>query len=143
MIEEPKIIARLVADEGEILHAYEDHLGYLTIGVGRLIDKRRGGGLTQEESRYLLRNDIHRKSSDLRARFDWFNLLDDARQAVILCMAFQLGVNGVANFKKMIAAINRGDYKTAALEALDSGWAKQTPERAQRMAQILRSGVWT
>lgn len=142
MIEESLLIDRLIQDEGEVLHAYEDHLGFLTIGVGRLIDKRRGGGITQEESRYLLRNDIHRKSEELRARFAWFHFLDDARQAAILCMAFQLGVNGVANFRKMVLALIRQDYEAAAREALDSTWAKQTPARAQRMAHVLRTGEW-
>lgn len=142
MIPLEKIESHLVAEEGEVLHAYEDHLGYLTIGVGRLIDKRRGGGITREESRYLLRNDITRIAAELRSRFPWFHLLDDVRQTAILCMAFQLGVNGVANFKKMVAALTRHDYVTAAREALDSNWAKQTPARAQRMAKVIRTGVW-
>ncbi len=58
-------------------------------------------------------------------------------------MAFQLGVNGVANFKKMIAALIARDYAAAAREMLDSNWAKvQTPARAQRMAEMMRTGVW-
>jgi len=138
-----KIESHLVAEEGEVLHAYTDHLGYLTIGVGRLIDKRRGGGITREESRYLLRNDITRIAAELRSRFPWFHLLDDVRQSVLVCMAFQLGVNGVANFKKMIAALIARDYAAAAREMLDSNWAKvQTPARAQRMAEMMRTGVW-
>lgn len=142
MIPESQIIDRLVEDEGEILHAYQDHLDYWTIGVGRLIDKRKGGGITQEESRYLLRNDIHRKAAELRARFAWFHFLDDARQAAILCMAFQLGVSGLEEFRKMVLALIRRDYETAADEALDSTWAKQTPARAKRMAKIIRTGEW-
>jgi lysozyme len=143
MISEAQLIERLIADEGEILHAYEDHLGFLTIGVGRLIDKRRGGGITEEESRYLLRNDIRKRHHQCEQRFEWWHGIDDVRQAVILCMAFQLGVNGVANFKRMIAALRIRDYITASIEMLDSDWArKQTPERAQRMAHIMRSGVW-
>ena len=142
MIPLEQIESHLVAEEGEVLHAYQDHLGFWTIGVGRLIDKRRGGGITREESRYLLRNDIARKAADLRARFPWFHFLDDARQSAILCMAFQLGINGIANFKKMALALTRHDYETAAAEALDSGWAKQTPARAKRMAEVIRTGVW-
>lgn len=142
MISEEQVTALLVADEGEILHAYEDHLGYLTIGVGILIDKRKGGGITQEESRYLLRNRIRKRIAELESRFEWWNALDPVRQQALVCMAFQLGTNGVANFRKMCNALSVRDYETAAREALDSNWAKQTPARAQRMAQILRSGVW-
>lgn len=143
MIPVEQIEAHLVAEENEVLHAYEDHLGFLTIGVGRLIDKRRGGGITREESRYLLRNDIYRLAADVRARFPWYHILDDVRQTVLLCMAFQLGVNGVANFKKMVTALMARDYSAAASEMLDSTWAKkQTPARAKRLAEIMRSGVW-
>lgn len=44
----------LETDEGRVPHAYQDHLGYWTIGVGHLIDKRKGGGLTPDEVDYLL-----------------------------------------------------------------------------------------
>ncbi len=143
MINESQVTARLILDEDEVLHAYEDHLGYLTIGVGRLIDKRKGGGITQEESRYLLRNDIVRRAAQCEQRFEWWNNVDDVRQSAVVCMAFQLGINGVANFRKMCAALRIRDYNTAAIEMLDSTWAKeQTPARAKRMAQIMRTGVW-
>lgn len=142
MIDMAQVTARLLADEGEVLHVYNDHLGFATIGVGRLIDPRRGGGITQDESRYLLRNDIRRRAVQCAQRFEWWDAINDARQGVILCMAFQLGVNGVANFKKMIAAIRNGDYYSAAREMTDSGWHRQTPARCERMAKIMKSGVW-
>jgi lysozyme len=142
MISETQLIERLVADEGEVLHAYEDHLGYLTIGVGRLIDKRRGGGITQEESRYLLRNDIRRIVAQCETRFEWWDSLDAVRQQVIICMAFQLGVNGVANFRKMAAAIKVRDFAEAARQMIDSNWHQQTRARCERMAEIMRTGVW-
>lgn len=143
MIPLEKIESHLVAEEGEVLHAYQDHLGFWTIGVGILIDARKGGGITQEESRYLLRNRIKRKEAELEQRFEWWHSLDDTRQGVVLCMAYQLGTNGVANFKKMCAALRMRDYQRAADEMLDSNWARvQTPARAQRMAKVIRTGAW-
>lgn len=143
MISEAQLTARLIADENEVLHAYPDHLGFLTIGIGRLIDKRKGGCITQEESRYLLRNDIKRKTAECETRFEWWDSLDDVRQGVILCMAFQLGTGGVAGFGEMVKAIKVRDYARAADEMLDSDWHnKQTPARAKRMARVMRSGVW-
>lgn len=143
MISEAEVIDRLVKDEGEVLHAYQDHLGYWTIGVGILIDKRRGGGITKEESLYLLRNRIRQRLAELETRFDFWHSLDRVRQQVFVCMAFQLGTNGVANFKRMCSALRVRDYAKAADEMLDSNWAReQTPARAQRLAQIMRSGVW-
>lgn len=62
------------------------------------------------------------------------------RAAVILSMAYQLGINGLMKFGKMIAAIERKDWVEASVQALDSRWAKQTQERAKRHAAILRTG---
>ncbi|HEY4354888.1 MAG TPA: glycoside hydrolase family protein [Acidobacteriaceae bacterium] len=143
MIDEAAVTRRLVLDEDEVLHAYPDSKGYLTIGVGILIDERKGGGITQEESRYLLRNRIERKAAECENRFEWWHSIDDVRQGVILCMAFQLGTNGVANFRRMCAALRIRDYITASLEMLDSEWyRKDSPQRAERMATIMKTGVW-
>lgn len=143
MISTDAITRRLIEDEDEVLHAYPDHLGYLSIGVGRLIDPRKGGGITREESRYLLRNDIARRIGECESRFEWFEGLDPVRQQVIVCMAFQLGTTGVAKFVRMIAALKIRDYITANIEMLDSQWHKDTPARCERMAKIMRTGVWS
>lgn len=141
MIAIDRVIDRLVADEGEVLHVYPDHLGFATIGVGRLIDAKKGGGISREESRYLLANDI-RKWVAIAGQWEWYASLNWQRQGVIICMLHQLGARGVANFRKMIVALARNDYEAAADEMLDSGWHKQTAERCERMAQIMRSGQW-
>ncbi len=137
-----QITRRLILDEDEVLHAYPDSEGYLTIGIGRLVDPRKGGGISQDESRYLLRNDIHRRIAECEQRFDWWAGLDPVRQQVIVCMAFQLGTEGVAKFRRMIAGLKIRDYITASIEMQDSTWHKQTPERCERMAKMMRSGVW-
>jgi len=48
---------QLRMDEGEVLHFYIDHLGFQTIGVGHLIDKRRGGGIDKETSDFIFNKD--------------------------------------------------------------------------------------
>lgn len=141
MIAIERLIDRLVWDEGEVLHAYQDSEGLLTIGVGRLIDKSRGGGISREESRHLLANDI-RKWMAIAGQWQWFDALDWPRQGVIICMLHQLGAKGVSGFRKMIAAIERKDYAEAATQMLNSTWRSQTPVRCERMANIMRSGVW-
>ena len=67
---------------------------------------------------------------------------NEPRRAVLISMAHQLGVVGLLAFTKTLDLIRRGDYSAAAREMLNSRWAKQTPERAARHAQQLRSGVW-
>ena len=49
-----------------------------------------------------------------------------------------MGVKGWSNFKKAIANMIDKDWKGAATEMLDSKWAKQTPNRANRLADIVR-----
>ena len=47
--------------------AYRYTRGYLTIGYGRLIDARRGGGITSQEAEFLLAGDINRAEATVRA----------------------------------------------------------------------------
>jgi lysozyme len=137
-----KITEQLKRDEGFKLTAYQDHLGYWTIGVGRLIDIRKGGGITAEEAEYLLANDIQRRTKDLSISLPWFDELDEARKGVLVNMAFQLGTNGLLNFKKTLESVRRGHYVAAANEMLQSKWADQTPMRAERLAKQMMTGVW-
>lgn len=136
------VIRSLRGEEGEVLSEYKDHLGYSTIGVGRLIDKRKGGGITKEESAYLLGNDVDKVIAQLNKRLPWWTKLDDARQGVLVNMAFQMGVDGLLGFKNTLAMIQAGKYSDAATGMLNSLWAKQTPARAKRMADQMRTGVW-
>ena len=137
-----KIEAQLRRDEGEKLSAYQDHLGYWTIGVGRLIDARKGGGLTREESTYLLQNDIMSKTKELNSKLSWISTLDPVRHAVLVNMAFQMGVEGLLKFRNTLAMIKAGQYADAASGMLESLWAQQTPARAQRLSTQMRTGVW-
>ncbi len=131
---------QLIRDEGMVLHAYQDFLGYWTIGVGRLIDERKGGGITREEAEYLLDNDIGRARDALRRALPWTETLDDARQGVLLNMCFNLGINGLLGFTKMLAALDGRDYRQAAHEMLGSRWARQVGDRARRLAEHMRDG---
>lgn len=136
-------ITRLLrGEEGEKLYEYKDHLGYSTIGVGRLIDKRKNGGITSEESAYLLGNDIQKRLTDLDLKLPWIKRLDDARRGVLLSMAFQMGVDGLLAFKNTLEMVRTGRYADAANGMLNSLWARQTPQRAQRHAVQMRTGVW-
>lgn len=71
----------------------------------------------------------------------WWRKLNAERQGALASMGYQLGVSGLMQFKLMISALEAGDYEAAAAEALASKWAKQdTPNRAERIAKILRTG---
>lgn len=135
-----RIAQELVRDEGFVSHGYQDHLGYWTIGIGRLIDKRRGGGITYEEALYLLHNDIVRISEELHQKLDFFVSLDEMRKMALINMAFQLGIHGLMEFSNMLVSLKKGDFKQAYHDALDSRWARQTPRRAKRVATMIKEG---
>ncbi len=130
----------LIAEEGLRLEPYKDTEGYLTIGVGRLIDPARGGGISRDEALYMLNNDMARALNEIKARLPWFVELDETRQIVLAAMAFQLGIGGLLNFKRMIAAAQAREWSLAAQEMLESRWADQAPDRARRMAAAMKTG---
>lgn len=131
----------LLREEDEVLHAYTDSLGLLTIGVGHLIDERKGGGISQKISRLILNDDMDEKYQDLIKALPWTSNLDPVRQNTLVAMTFQLGIEGLLKFKLFLAYLQGGHYEMAAQEMLNSLWAKQTPDRAHRMAERIRTGV--
>ena len=144
------LMKQLIRDEGLVPHAYKDSLGFLTIGVGRLIDVRKGGGLGREEIMYLLRNDILKHTKAVTDHLYWADpiVIGTARFAALINMHFQLG-DGLWKFPKMLAALERKDYEEAARQALETNpaiigdeWPEQTPARAKRVAEQLRTNQW-
>lgn len=144
-MDKAQMAAELRLDEGEVKigdrHVvYNDHLGFATLGIGRLVDRRRGGGISDAEALHLLTNDIDERHELLQRSMPVYKSLDAVRQRAILNMSFQLGVEGLLKFKRMIAALTRRDYGTAAVEALMSDYGKQTPARAKRVADMIETG---
>lgn len=127
-------------DEAVIPYAYPDSLGYLTIGVGRLIDKRKGGRLSDDEIDYLLSNDIKDKVADLDRQLPWWRTLTENRQRVLVNMAFNLGIDGLLQFRKMLIDIQNEDYVSAANEMKSSRWATQVGARATRLETMMTQG---
>ncbi|HQT90405.1 MAG TPA: glycoside hydrolase family protein [Candidatus Kryptobacter bacterium] len=136
----PALLSSIERHEGFVPYAYEDSLGYWTIGFGTLIDKR-GGGITRDEGATLLANRLNAKIEDLDTDLPWWRLLDDARQNVLAEMAYQMGVAGLREFSHMLAYLKARQYPEAAQAGLDSAWAKvQSPARAKELMQIMASG---
>lgn len=136
------IVDQLRRDEGDSPTCYPDHFGYWTIGVGRLIDAKKGGGLRPDEIAYLLNNDIQDRREALTKALPFFAGLSTARQGVLINMAFNMGVAGLLKFKQMLAAVEAGHWGLAAKEMLDSQWARQVPKRAVRLASQMETNLW-
>jgi lysozyme len=138
-----ELTRQLRGDESVEPCVYRDSEGWWTIGVGRLVDKRKpGAGLRPIEIDFLLNNDIEDRINELTRRLKWFQDLDDARKGALIAMSFQMGVDGLLKFERTLALVKDGKYDIAAHAMLQSKWAKQTPDRAERMAEQMRSGQW-
>lgn len=132
-----KLAEQLKKHEGLKFKPYTDTVGKLTLGVGRnLIDK----GITEQEALFMLNNDVDYFYSKLCQRINWMKTLDDARQNVLVNMAFNLGIAGLMSFKKMLLACEHGNFKIAATEMLNSKWAKQVGNRAVELSEQMRTG---
>ncbi len=137
MIDRAAMTRQLRLHEGERLKPYRCTAGKLTIGVGRNLDDR---GITAEESAYLLANDISREERALIQALPWVGQLDEVRQRVLLDMAFNLGLSGLLKFRLTLSAIQAGQYERAASMMLDSQWAKQVGQRADRLSRMMATG---
>jgi lysozyme len=128
---------QLVRHEGLRLKPYKDTAGLLTIGIGRNLEHV---GLIEEECYYLLDNDLSRCIRDLNTTYVWFKDLDPMRQRVWVDLMFNLGASRLALFRKALAAMNAGDYDTAAAELMDSQWSRQVGKRSTWLCQALVTG---
>lgn len=133
-----KIRERTKRFEGLSLVPYKCPVGEDTIGYGHLIKN----GITQAGAEVLLDEDLKAAYRAARGNFAWFSKLNGPRQAVIIDMIFNIGLTRLYGFKKMRAAIEAGDFETAAKEMLDSKYARQVAYRARLNAEILKTGEW-
>ena len=137
------LINRFILHESKIPYAYKDSLGYWTIGIGRLIDNRRGGKLSDDEMLYLLNNDIKESIAELTP-YRWFTIHDQVRQGVLIELVFNIGLPHLLEFIKMIAALTIKDYITASHELANSEWAKQVGiNRVSDMQHRLLTGTYS
>ena len=118
---------QLLLHEGLRLKPYQDATGHWTIGVGRNLTDH---GISEDEARMLLDNDITATFQACTIRIPCFGSLDDDRQAVLVDMAFNLGMDGLLQFRQMLAAVEARDFERAGDAMLQSAWAKQVGQRA-------------
>ena len=126
--------ARLRLEEGEVLHAYQDSLGWWTIGVGHLIDGRKGGSIPPEISDALLEWDLARFEVLLDGGIPWWRQLDDVRQQVVMDLTFNMGwapgaAGGFDDFTNTLAALQDARWADAAAGLRKSLWYRQIGSR--------------
>lgn len=125
----------LKRDEGFRAKPYKCTADKLTIGYGRNLDDK---GITVQEAEMLLYCDIAEVIEQVHREIPLVAEKPIQIRLGLYNMAFNLGINGLLKFEKMLYAIEKDDYELAAKEALDSKWAKQVGKRANRIAELFR-----
>lgn len=133
------LTAQLIRHEGIRLKPYVDTVGKTTIGIGRNLDDV---GISGEEAADMLDHDIARVEKEIEEWFPWAETLNDARQAVLMNMAFNMGIRGLSGFVQTLDAIESGRYGLAAEHMMASKWARQVGTRAMELAEQMRTGRW-
>jgi lysozyme len=135
-----KLAQQLIQEEGNVPHAYPDGEGYLTIGIGHLIDPRKGGSITQDTIMYIFNLDVQEKVNQLDQNLSWWRNENEVRQRVMIDLCFNLGITGLLGFHNTLKHWQAGEYEQAAQGLLDSKAAQQTGKRYQKLAQMLKTG---
>ncbi len=130
--------------EGYRNKVYLDTLGKRTVGVGHLCVEDFWEDDKEYEEKFLmeiLAEDLQNAIKGARELKEEHSCtyIDEIAQEIIVEMVFQLGKNGVSKFKNMWKALSEYNYTGASYEMLDSKWAKQTPNRAKSMAELMKS----
>ena len=147
----PNITSLLQYEEGFREKPYLCSEGYPTVGTGIRIGPK-GADLKnyeftvpREVDAVWLQSILNRTMRDMLSNeriAKAMNVLDEARTAVLVSMAYQMGVPGLAQFKNTLYLVETKQFEEAAKAMLDSKWARQTPNRAKRHAEQMRSGLW-
>lgn len=135
-----KLREEIALDEGIKYEIYLDHLGLPTLGIGHLVRESDiehgqpvGTPVTEERVIELFKGDILSVLADCDRLYPEFETLPEEAQLIIANMMFNMGYSRLSKFRMMKAAVEAGDWKEAAAQMKDSRWARQVPNRADRL----------
>ena len=136
----------LKIDEGVKYEIYNDHLGYPTFGIGHLVvesdeehGKPVGTPVSEDRVNSVFEKDVAIMIDEAKKIFPNLDELPEEAQQAIVNMTFNMGRPRLSQFKKFIAGVNAGDWNKAAVEMMDSRWAKQVGARAERLRDRIQA----
>jgi lysozyme len=119
---------------------YKDSKGILTIGYGRNLE---ANGVRESEAGEMLNNDLDEAIHACFADLLWFRSLDTVRQSVVSELVFSMGMATFLTFPRMIAAIERRDFPSAAHELRTAKWYRDVKaKRGDKVCDQLGTGIW-
>lgn len=147
-------IERLKLDEGFRERVYLDTKGIQTVGYGYnleanphelsdgMIEMIHRHGISQEFAEELLLVHVIDLEKTLHNKLEFWSKLSLNRRDCLINMAYNMGIDGLLKFKKTLHLMGIGNYHEAAIEMLESLWAKQVGNRARRLANIIATGEY-
>jgi|TARA_R100000458_G_C8045302_1_gene94838 lysozyme len=141
-----KLKEEIKTDEGVIYEVYLDHLGYKTCGVGHLCratDPENklevGDPVSVERVDILFAEDLETTIDECKLLYNNFDDLPEEVQRIIANMMFNMGRPRLSRFHKMKKAVDNGDWTEASVQMKDSLWARQVPNRADRLVKRMEA----
>ena len=141
------VYEQLKIDEGVVYEIYNDHLGYPTFGIGHLITESdpehgctEGTPVSEERVAEAFEQDLNIAIRECLVLYGerWFDFPDEVKE-ILVNMMFNLGRPRLSKFKNMQAALDKGDWVTAAVEGRDSRWYYQVGNRSERLMTRLEN----
>jgi len=154
-----RLTRNIARHEGSRNRAYNDTEGNRTVGVGFNMDRpsarqaieavgadfdavyRGTQALTDAQIESLLQEDIATAIDDASGFLPNMQAHPAPVQEAVVNMAFNLGGPRLNQFNQTRRALQNFDYNAAANEMLDSRWARQVGNRANELADTVRSAV--
>ena len=130
------LLERIKHHEGLRSKVYKCTEGYDTIGYGFAIKDLE---LDEDIAEMILMRKLHLLMNRIQKTFNWWRSAEDEVKNVVVEMCYQLGVSGFSKFKKTIDHLEHKRYGKASAEMLDSKWARQTPNRALELSNIIKN----
>jgi len=144
-----KLQEQLAEDEGCKYEIYLDHLGYKTFGVGHLVratdpenDMDVGTEVSKERVDECFKTDIAITIEDCNVLYTNFNDIPEEAQLILANMMFNLGRPRLSRFLNLKVAVDDEDWIEASIEMMDSKWARQVPNRAERLCKRMEKLSW-
>jgi lysozyme len=134
-----QLAAQLEIDEGKKKRIYLDTATppRWTGGIGRNMTDR---DFSEDEIQLMLKNDIDLVCDQLDNRMPWWKHMTERRRQALANFTFNVGINTAMTFKNSMALLQSGQYSKAADAMMDSKWARQVGDRANRVTTMIREG---
>lgn len=146
-MKDQKLIAvkSLMGHEGFRESIYECTAQKMTIGYGFNLETEK---MPVDVAMLWLEILVKEINKNLESKLSCYNDLTENRKAVLINMAYNLGLQGLFNFKNTLDFIDKGKYKEASVEMLVSSkdrtkpspWLEDVGYRAVELSDIMEKG---